>query len=264
MTHRIHPSVRIHPTARIDCDELVMGAGGVVGRNCRIEGTRVEVGRDLWMDEGTIIGGGSCHDPCAFLRAGHFLHLGLEAQINIGRGVTLGDEVGVGHKIFTHGAYLSEIDGFPCSFAPVTIGSRVWLPFAKVHPGVTIGDDVVVRAGSIVTGDLPSGCLAGGVPCKVLREHEYPKKLSMEQRQEILVRIAKEASAIEPTLWGVTIGRYIGMGPTHAETQFDAASRTITGPVTKATEVMRNQLRRHGIRFRYEEADGQYVPWESP
>ena len=42
-------------------------------------------------------------------------------------------------------------------------------------PGITIGDNTVVGAGSIVTKDLPSGVLAVGNPCRVLRtigEHE--------------------------------------------------------------------------------------------
>ena len=39
-----------------------------------------------------------------------------------------------------------------------------------VCPGVTIGDNCVIGAGSVVTRDIPSGTLAVGVPCKVLRE----------------------------------------------------------------------------------------------
>ena len=40
----------------------------------------------------------------------------------------------------------------------------------KVLPGVTIGDNVVIGAGSIVTKDLPSNVVAVGNPCRVLRE----------------------------------------------------------------------------------------------
>ena len=36
-------------------------------------------------------------------------------------------------------------------------------------PGVTIGDDVVIGSGSIVTRDIPSHCVAVGNPCRVLR-----------------------------------------------------------------------------------------------
>ena len=39
-----------------------------------------------------------------------------------------------------------------------------------VVPGVTIGDNTVIGAGSVVTKDVPANCLAVGNPCRVLRE----------------------------------------------------------------------------------------------
>jgi carbonic anhydrase/acetyltransferase-like protein (isoleucine patch superfamily) len=262
MRHKgVHPSVRIHETARIECDELILGAGSVVNAGCLIEGTKVEVGRDFWMDECSLIGGGSCTDPCAFLKAGDFLHLGWHGLINIGRGVTIGDEVGIGDRVVTHGAYLPETDGFPCSFAPVTIGSRVWLPSARVHAGVTIGNDVVVAAPSVVHRDLPSGCLAGGIPCKVLYENVYPKKLCVEARQEILERIVREAVGILNMTCRVLDGTIVVVEHLSGEAVFDTSARTIHGRVSKEARIVRNQLRRHGIRFRFEEEDGRFVPW---
>lgn len=54
---------------------------------------------------------------------------------------------------------------------PVRIGSRVWIGAgAIILPGVTIGDDSVIGAGSVVTRDVPSGVVAVGNPCRVLRE----------------------------------------------------------------------------------------------
>ncbi|MGB4985540.1 MAG: sugar O-acetyltransferase [Erysipelotrichaceae bacterium] len=53
----------------------------------------------------------------------------------------------------------------------IHIGNNVWLAAnVCVLGGVTIGDDVVVGAGSVVTKDIPSGYLAYGVPCKVIRK----------------------------------------------------------------------------------------------
>lgn len=55
--------------------------------------------------------------------------------------------------------------------APVRIGKNCWLGAGViVLPGVTIGDNVVVGAGSVVTKDLPSNVVAVGNPCRVLRE----------------------------------------------------------------------------------------------
>lgn len=53
---------------------------------------------------------------------------------------------------------------------PVKIGNNVWVASCvTICGGVTIGDDTVIAAGSVVTRDIPSGVLAGGVPCKVIR-----------------------------------------------------------------------------------------------
>lgn len=59
---------------------------------------------------------------------------------------------------------------------PIRIGRNCWLGAGViVMPGVTIGDNVVIGAGSIVTKDIPSDVVAVGNPCKVLRpvsEHD--------------------------------------------------------------------------------------------
>ena len=52
---------------------------------------------------------------------------------------------------------------------PITIGDNVWIcSNVTVCAGVTIGDNTVIGAGSVVTKDIPSGVLAYGVPCKVI------------------------------------------------------------------------------------------------
>ena len=60
---------------------------------------------------------------------------------------------------------------------PIHIGKNCWLGAGViVLPGVTIGDNSVIGAGSVVTKDIPSGVIAVGNPCKMLREiseHDY-------------------------------------------------------------------------------------------
>jgi len=54
--------------------------------------------------------------------------------------------------------------------APVVIGDNVWLGMnVTVLKGVTIGDNTVVAAGSVVVRPLPANCVAGGNPARVLR-----------------------------------------------------------------------------------------------
>lgn len=55
--------------------------------------------------------------------------------------------------------------------APVHIGKNCWVGAgAIILPGITIGDNVVIGAGSVVTKDLPSNVVAVGNPCRVLRK----------------------------------------------------------------------------------------------
>lgn len=55
--------------------------------------------------------------------------------------------------------------------APIHIGKNCWLGSGVlVLPGITIGDNVIIGAGSVATKDIPSNVVAVGNPCKVLRE----------------------------------------------------------------------------------------------
>ena len=54
---------------------------------------------------------------------------------------------------------------------PIHVGNNVWFGGGvKVLPGVTIGDNVVIGAGSIVTHDIPANTLAYGNPCQVVKK----------------------------------------------------------------------------------------------
>lgn len=53
---------------------------------------------------------------------------------------------------------------------PVTVGDRVWIGGnAVILPGVSIGSDTTIGAGSVVTKDIPAGVVAAGNPCRVIR-----------------------------------------------------------------------------------------------
>ena len=71
----------------------------------------------------------------------------------------------------------------------VVIGNDVWVGGNTViNPGVTIGDNVVIGSGSVVTKDIPSGVIAAGNPCRVLRpiteeDTRYWEELEREYRR---------------------------------------------------------------------------------
>lgn len=68
---------------------------------------------------------------------------------------------------------------------PVHIGRNCWIGAgAIILPGITIGDNVVIGAGSVVTKDLPSNVVAVGNPCKVLREiNEHDREYYFKDRR---------------------------------------------------------------------------------
>lgn len=92
-----------------------------------------------------------------------------DTHIYVGDGTMLAPNVIIataGHPI------LPELRAHAYQYnAPVRIGKNCWLGAGViVLPGVTIGDNTVVGAGSVVTKDLPSGVVAVGNPCRVLRD----------------------------------------------------------------------------------------------
>lgn len=269
MAFHIGKNCQIHPSAIIDVHEGFLGDGSLIREGARIEGQRVELGRDTYLDRGAMIGGGSAFDPDAFLVCGDFLHMGWNSQINIACGVTIGHEFGCGieTKVFTHGAHLDSWGiGAPVQWAPVTIGNNVWMPNAWVNPGVTVGDRVLVAARSLVNRDIPSGAFAAGAPAKVVRENYLPRILGPEEKRRHLEDIVRRAWARQRARGGggadapVTIdGETLVLD---GGARFDLAARTIEGPVTPWGRVLNDQLRRNGIRFRYCDAGGVWTAWK--
>ncbi len=55
----------------------------------------------------------------------------------------------------------------------VEIGKNVWIGgCVTIHSGVTIGENVIIGAGSVLKNHIPSDCVAVGNPCEVLRRLE--------------------------------------------------------------------------------------------
>lgn len=88
--------------------------------------------------------------------------------------ITIGEEVqiapGVHIYTATHPLDAATRRSGLESARPVVIGDGVWLGGRSIIcPGVTIGENTVVGAGSVVTKNLPANALAVGNPCRVVR-----------------------------------------------------------------------------------------------
>ncbi len=89
--------------------------------------------------------------------------------------VTIGDDVQIGPYVqlltATHPLEPGPRRDKWESAEPIVVSDNVWLGGGViVCPGVTIGENTAVAAGSVVTRDLPAGVLAAGTPARVVRE----------------------------------------------------------------------------------------------
>ncbi|OEE91085.1 sugar O-acetyltransferase [Vibrio crassostreae] len=91
------------------------------------------------------------------------------AEVTIGDNVLLGPNVQIltaGHPLDVKGRVEEGVE----FGTPINVGNNVWLGGGVIIcPGVTIGENSVIGAGSVVTKDIPANVVAVGNPCKVLK-----------------------------------------------------------------------------------------------
>lgn len=111
-------------------------------------------------------------DKCSI---GEYNHITACNKITIGNGLLTGRYVYIGDN--AHGGLSIEEANIPpvcrqlISKGEVVIGNNVWIgDKVSILGGVTIGDNVIIGAGSIVTHDIPSNCMAAGVPAQIVNE----------------------------------------------------------------------------------------------
>lgn len=171
----------VSPNLRFARVRLEPGASLRVGTGFA---TERQPGNHLWVQTGGALVLGSC----VWLRTEHGanrltvfpgarLELGDRVLVNAAmihakRQVRIGSDsmLGFGSRIFDSDLHPLDTET-PERIEPVEIGERVWIGSdVTVTRGVTIGDDVVVGARSVVTRDLPPRVLALGAPARPVRE----------------------------------------------------------------------------------------------
>ncbi|WP_066186268.1 MULTISPECIES: sugar O-acetyltransferase [Gracilibacillus] len=109
------------------------------------------------------------------IRIGNHVYLNHDMIILDCHRVSIGDDVYVGPRVGLYAANHAEdpierINGGVYA-KPITIGNKVWLGGdVQVTQGVTIGDNSIIGAGSVVTKDIPANVMAAGNPCRVIRD----------------------------------------------------------------------------------------------
>ena len=87
-------------------------------------------------------------------------------------GITIGDGCQIGHNVvfatLNHGLLPEERKS--TQPAPIVLGKNVWVGSnATILQGVSIGNNAIVAAGAVVTKDVPSDAVVGGVPAKFIK-----------------------------------------------------------------------------------------------
>lgn len=137
-------------------NEILAQLLGKVGKNVWIEPDfRCEFGKNIVIEDNVYINFGCVTLDCA--------------EVVIGANTLLGPNIGI--YPVNHAIDAEERIKGGCSGKPVRIGKNVWLGGdVKILAGVTIGDNTIIGAGSVVPKDIPENVIAVGNPCKVLRE----------------------------------------------------------------------------------------------
>ncbi|MGH3110122.1 MAG: biotin/lipoyl-containing protein [Gaiellaceae bacterium] len=186
--------VEIGPDATIRCEELVaIGAETQFGPNLELLCRRAFVGENVWGGRSVRFGGGGHRDPWAVLTVGDLAFVGDEAFVNVCRPVLIGREVFLTMRslIVTHNVGHSLLEGFENRFAPVVLEDRAQIGLGVVvYAGCRVGSEAIVASSSYVTGDIPAGAFAIGVPAKVTGSSSH--KLSRSRQLELARRIVDD------------------------------------------------------------------------
>ena len=146
----------LEPGDRAEQDRLIREIFGKTGEHVHVEppffcdyGYNIEVGGNFFANYNFTV-----------------LDVG---KVRIGENAQIGPNV----SIYTAGHPLhpdSRNSGYEYGI-PVTIGDNVWIGGnVCILPGVTVGNNAVIGAGSVVTKDIPDNALAAGNPCRVIRQ----------------------------------------------------------------------------------------------
>jgi acetyltransferase-like isoleucine patch superfamily enzyme len=153
-----------------------------IGPGCKLEVSRgavLELGRWSWVGHGCKL---RCHEGIVSLGAKSVM--GQECTISAFQHVAIGRECVIADRVmlidFDHG--MVEVDR-PIRLQgiykrDVNVGNNVWIGYgACLLRGVTVGDNAVIGTNAVVTRDVPANAVVGGVPARLIRMREAPRRM---------------------------------------------------------------------------------------
>lgn len=116
---------------------------------------------------------------------GDRVNIGDMVRISASESIVIGNNVLIGSRVTivdnSHGSYLGDKQSSPnippneraLSTKPVVIKDNVWVCEGSViQKGVTIGKGSIVAANSVITKNVPDGCLVGGIPARIIKKFD--------------------------------------------------------------------------------------------
>jgi acetyltransferase-like isoleucine patch superfamily enzyme len=156
-----------------------------IGPGCRLEVGRnavLELGRWSWIGHGCKI---RCHEGAVSVGAKSVL--GQECTISAFQHVSIGRECVIADRVmmidFDHGTAEVErpIREQGIYKRDVRVGHNVWIGYgACVLRGCTVGDNAVIGANAVVAADVAANAVVGGVPARLIRMREAPRRMRFE------------------------------------------------------------------------------------
>jgi acetyltransferase-like isoleucine patch superfamily enzyme len=177
----------------ISSGSVVIGKNTIIKENAVINAFRsVSIGDNTIIDREVVIGG--MQSEKSEIKIGNDCVVLFRSYLNVTRKISIEDNVGIGGYclIFTHGAWQNALAGNPYRFADVTIRRNSWVPWnITIMPGVTIGENVTIGSGSVITKDLPANVFATGIPA-CIKSRKKINRLTRQQKLSILLEIISD------------------------------------------------------------------------
>lgn len=163
-----------------------MGQGVLFHFPLHLEGDALQsisIGDNTTFQENCVLGCRCSYGIQKFnpeIRIGNNCDIGAYSHITAINKVIIGDGLLTGRFVFigdnAHGGLSYEESTLPpskrnlLSKGDLVIGKNVWIgDKATVLGGITIGDNVIVAANSVVTHDVPSNCMVAGCPARIIK-----------------------------------------------------------------------------------------------
>lgn len=229
-------------------DTFHIGDRSRLGDGARIEGRFVSIGDDHYNSGGLNIGLNRRDYPDAVCIIGkrsttHNNKIDLSRSVDIGSDVGLSPDV----TIYTHGYWLSILEGYPAKFLPVSIGNGVIVGYRSlVLPGSTIGDRAVVGGQSVVSGRLEGGWVYAGSPAKKIRPIKPPSPEEKKREAKKIIEDYKEFASYRGVVVDVVFDYPVVIVN---ECSFELEKLVCVGREDEVTDDFRDFVFRRGLRY---------------